>query len=180
MPSVDHVYLNYELAGICKEALVRQATQSCQRLREILGAHLFRAWCSANVSNWTYADAPNVSEVEPEDDQCPSEETVRRLLPGTTEEDKTREGFDYCIYRLLWPRRDLTALSDLARLVTIFKTVLKEGGQRKARLYIDLLYSTGASSANDPEGSDPAIGRLRYRDRLWTASQMADIILETV
>ena len=47
------------------------------------------------------------------------------------------------------------------------------------RLYIDLLYRTGAGGADAPDGPDHT-QRLRYRERLWTASQMADILLEAI
>ncbi|CAE7269036.1 ANK1 [Symbiodinium sp. CCMP2592] len=71
---------------------VCQATDARQKVRDFLGAHLFRAWCSANVSKWTYADVPSVSEIAPEQNQCPSEETVREVLSGISEVDKTPEG----------------------------------------------------------------------------------------
>lgn len=160
---------------------VWQALRSRQKLREFLGAHLFRALCSAHVSHSAYADAdvPGNSGIEPTEGGWPCEEVVHQLLFDTTAEGETRNGFDYGVFRLLWPRRDLSTLEDLTRLVVIFKTLLVEGGHGRVRLYIDLLYRTGAGGADAPDGPDHT-QRLRYRERLWTASQMADILLEAI
>ena len=158
---------------------VWQALRSRQKLREFLGAHLFRALCSAHVSNSAYADVPCNTGIEPTEGGWPSEDVVHQLLPDTTAEDKGHNDFDYGVFGLLWPRRDLSTLEDLTRLVLIFKTLLAEGGHGRVRLYIDLLYRTGAGGVDAPDRPD-LVERLRYRERLWTASQIADILLETI
>ena len=105
---------------------VWQALRSRQKLREFLGAHLFRALCSAHVSNSAYADVPCNTGIEPTEGGWPSEDVVHQLLPDTTAEDKGHNDFDYGVFGLLWPRRDLSTLEDLTRLVLIFKTLLAE------------------------------------------------------
>jgi len=158
---------------------VRQALRSFLKMRKFLSTHLFRSFCSAHVNNCAYADVPGTSGIGPTDGEWPSEDVIRHLLPDAVTEDEARDGFDYSVLRLLWPRRDLSTLEDLTRLVTIFKTILAEEGHGKVRLYIDLLYRAGAGGVDGPEGPD-RVGRLRYRDRLWTASQLADVLLKTI
>ena len=136
---------------VCTVAHARQALRSRQKLREVLRAHLCRAFCNAHVSNCAYMDMPDTSDVQRTGNGWPSEEAARRLLLGTFQEGEARDNFDHGVFRLLWPRRDLSTLDDSTRLVTIFKTVLAEGGQRKARLYIDLLYRAGAGGAESSQ-----------------------------
>ena len=100
---------------------VWQALRSRQKLREFLGAHLFRALCSAHVSNSAYADVPCNTGIEPTEGGWPSEDVVHQLLPDTTAEDKGHNDFDYGVFGLLWPRRDLSTLEDLTRLVLILR-----------------------------------------------------------
>ena len=159
-------------------AHVRQALCSLQKLRDVLGTHLFRALCSTHVRNSDYMDAQGTSSIEPTESGWPLEEATHQLLVGMIQGNDIRSSCDRPVLRLLWPRRDLSTLEDLTRLVVIFKTVLAEEGHGNARLYIDLLYRAGAGEVDGSDGPDHT-GRMRYRDRLWTASRIADILLTT-
>ena len=67
----------------------------------------------------------------------------------------------------------------MTRLVLTFSALLAQSGSNAVRLHIDLVYRTIPGGTEYPNGHSHGAA-LRYRDRLWAASQIASILLESV
>ena len=141
--------------------------------------YTFQAWCDAYVENAAYTDLCEAPGIGPDEGEIPSEEVMFRLVNDTIEEEHVRRAFDYGVFELLWPRRDTSMLEDMTRLVLTFAALLAQSGRSAVHLHIDLVYRTEAGSTGGPERRSH-VASLRYRDRLWAASQIADILLESV
>ena len=157
----------------------RQAIRSFRHLRDFLSVYMFQAWCDAYVGNAAYTDPCEAPGIGPDEGEIPSEEVMLRLVNDTIEEEHVRRAFDYGVFELLWPRRDTSMLEDMTRLVLTFAALLAQSGHSAVHLHIDLVYRTEAGSTGGPERRSH-VASLRYRDRLWAASQIADILLESV
>ena len=153
--------------------------RSFQKLREFLSVYMFQAWCDVYVENATYADVCEAPDPDPQESEMPSEDVMLGLVNSIFEEEHVRKAFDYGVFELLWPRRDTSTLDDMTRLVLTFAALLARGGRRAVHLHIDLVHRAGAGGTNAPERRYH-VASLRYRDRLWAASQIADILLENV
>eukprot|EP00439_Symbiodinium_sp_Y106_P041054 s8371_g5.t1 len=96
-------------------ARASEAIRSFQKLREFLSVYMFQAWFDAYVENAVYTDLRDAPGAGPEASEMPSEATMLRLLSDTTEEEHERRAFDYGVFKLLWPRRNTSALAILQK-----------------------------------------------------------------
>ena len=160
-------------------ARASEAIRSFQKLREFLSVYMFQAWFDAYVENAVYTDLCDAPSAGPEASEIPSEATMLRLLSDTTEEEHERRAFDYGVFKLLWPRRNTSALDDMTRLVMTLAALLARDGCRAAHLHVDLVYQARAGSRDAPERRSH-VAALRYRDRLRAASQIAYILVMDV
>ena len=140
---------------------------------------MFQAWCDAYAESVAYNDMCEGTDTDLAASEIPSEEAMHQLVNDTVGHELARRAFDYGVFELLWPRRDASALDDMTRLVLTFAALRVRGGPRAVRLHIDLIYRTAASSTTAPDRCNH-VASLRYRDRLWAASQIAELMLEDV
>ena len=140
---------------------------------------MFQAWCDAYAESVAYNDMCEGADTDPAASEIPSEEAMHQFVNDTVGHELARRAFDYGVFELLWPRRDTSALDDMTRLVLTFAALHVRGGPRAVRLHIDLIYRTAASSTNALDRCNH-VASLRYRDRLWAASQIAELLLENV
>lgn len=133
---------------------------------------MLKAWCDAFVRTVTYEGAHESRGARLPENKIPSEEVLLRLSKDTMSEDHDPgTTFDYSILELLWPGQDTSNLDELTRLVVAFAALQSRGGRHAVPHHIDLVCRKAAGSNTDSL-------QLQYRDRLWAASQIADLLWE--
>ena len=162
-------------------ACARQAIRSFRDLQEFLSVYMFQAWCDAYVENAAYADLCECEDpdADPIETEMPTEAIMRRILNDSAGAEHVRRAFDYGVFELLWPKRDISALDDITRLVLTFAALQSQSGPSAVRLHINLVYRTVPGGTEYPNGHSH-VAALRYRDRLCAASQIASILLESI
>ena len=140
---------------------------------------MFQAWFDAYVENAAYSDLCEDPDVDPIETEMPTESIMRRIINDTVAAEHVRRAFDYDVFELLWPKRNISLLDEMTRLVLTFAALLAQSGLGAVHLHIDLVYRTVPGGTEYPDGRSH-VAALRYRDRLWAASQIANILLESV